>query len=362
MRILYICSLIFSASILMNNANGQEERVVNGADANSNQFPYQVLLKRTFANSEVSYCSGSIINEEWILTVAQCLDRHPKNGNSFKVDVIAGDINLKPVGKDSSNRQTIRAKTWHQHDDYTGTKPYKNDIALIKLSRNLTFNGNVKAANMTKDENQESEAGSNCSVSGWGKTKMSTQSNVLQWVTINRLPNEKCEKLYFKKEENMHGGQICAGELDSEAGSCLGDSGGPLSCKNNANLIHVEGLVSWGAAEKVSKCGSKPAVFTKVSFYKSWMTETMKSGCDKELSRLEATGVFVAAVFLMCITIAIYYWLNMRRSPEKNEVELEKGLLDEIKIEGALKNEPTNITSENVMEKEMPTENEQKTD
>ena len=341
MRVFYPCWLIFSASFLLSNVKGQEERVVKGSDAISKQFPHQVLLKRTFANSKNSYCSGTIVNEQWILTAAHCLDGHRKNGRSFKVDVIAGDINLKPTENKNSSRQSVRAKTWHQHKDYTGKPPHKNDIALIKLSRNLTFSDFVQASNIIKEENQKSEAGSRCTVSGWGKNESLAQATVLQWVNVNRLTNEQCEKMFFEKGENMHGGQICAGDVDPETSSCFGDSGGPLSCQNSANATHVEGLVSWGAAEGEFGCG--PTVFTKVSFYRSWMQETMKSGRDNELTTLQATGVFVAAVVVMCAAISAYYWLNVRKRPVESEKELEEGLLDEAKAEEALKSDSAKV-------------------
>ena len=361
MIVFYPCWLIFSASFLLTNVKGQEERVVKGSNAISKQFPYQVLLKRTFANSKNSYCSGIILNEQWILTVAHCLDGHQKNGRSFKVDVIAGDINFEPAENENSSRQSVRAKTWHQHKDYTGKPPYKDDIALIKLSRNLTFNDYVQASNITEERSQESEAGSSCTVSGWGKTEWTTRAAVLQWATITRLANEQCEKLYFEKGENMHGGQMCAGDSGpGEGGSCFGDSGGPLSCRNRADATHVEGLVSWGAAESEFGCGVKPVVFTRVSHYRSWTRGVMGSGCDNELTTLQATGVFVAAVVAMLAAIAARCWLKVRRRPVESEKELEEGLLEEVEAEEDLKSGSAKV--ENDVEGDTPADKEQKTE
>lgn len=30
---------------------------------------------------------------------------------------------------------------------------------------------------------------------------------------------------------NIHGGHLCAGKLNGEGGTCVGDSGGPLQCR-----------------------------------------------------------------------------------------------------------------------------------
>jgi chymotrypsin len=46
-------------------------RIVNGDQAVSNQFPYQVSI-RAISDENVSVCGGSIISNEFILTAAHC--------------------------------------------------------------------------------------------------------------------------------------------------------------------------------------------------------------------------------------------------------------------------------------------------
>ena len=48
--------------------NGMNQAAAEG------QFPYQASLRRRFRGGELQhFCSGSILNKRWILTVAHCL-------------------------------------------------------------------------------------------------------------------------------------------------------------------------------------------------------------------------------------------------------------------------------------------------
>lgn len=52
-------------------------RVVNGDEAEANQFPYQVSI-RAISNKSVSLCGGSILSNEYILTAGHCTKGYKK--------------------------------------------------------------------------------------------------------------------------------------------------------------------------------------------------------------------------------------------------------------------------------------------
>ena len=69
--------------------------------------------------------------------------------------------------------------------------------------------------------------------------------------------------------------QICAGG-EKEKDSCRGDSGGGLfwrsDLKDNTQPWYLLGIVSFGSRE----CGNgHPAVYTRVSAYRTWIKEKM---------------------------------------------------------------------------------------
>lgn len=57
-----------------------QARIVNGDQAVSNQFPYQVAI-RSISDRTVSICGGSILSNEYILTAAHCT----KGYKSFEI-------------------------------------------------------------------------------------------------------------------------------------------------------------------------------------------------------------------------------------------------------------------------------------
>ncbi|CAG5118543.1 unnamed protein product, partial [Candidula unifasciata] len=74
-----------------------------------------------------------------VLTAAHCVI----NKNPERLRVLAGVLNL---GRAPNNyKQTIGVSSFVTHEGYTGTFPgLANDIAIITLKKNVTFNNNVK--------------------------------------------------------------------------------------------------------------------------------------------------------------------------------------------------------------------------
>ena len=84
-----------------------------------------------------------------------------------------------------------------------------------------------------------------------------------------------CESGGLKREKVKVETQICAGG-EKEKDSCRGDSGGGLFWRSdltdNTQPWYLLGIVSFGS----TKCGNgHPAVYTRVSAYRTWITEKM---------------------------------------------------------------------------------------
>lgn len=86
----------------------------------------------------------------------------------------------------------------------------------------------------------------------------------LRYVRIFTLANDDCKKRHNATEAvKISETSLCAFKTHG-AGTCFGDSGGPLAAKQT--LI---GLVSWG----IPCAQGKPDMFTRISSYVDWIVQ-----------------------------------------------------------------------------------------
>lgn len=103
----------------------------------------------------------------------------------------------------------------------TSTRPKTDDVGLLKLSKSLTFNNNVKPIKLA-ESNTVVPTGTKCWVSGWGDTQdPNIESFDLRGVEILVLDYNKCKASYDKipkevVEERVGPVHICAGYDDGK--------------------------------------------------------------------------------------------------------------------------------------------------
>jgi len=242
-----------------------QPKIVGGSPAERGSLPWQVSIQTWY-----HFCGGTIIGKRWILTAAHCFGRL----GIEDVKVRAGEHNLEIA---EGTEWSMRVVKVFNHPRY-GASNLRNDIALLKLSHDLQFDSYTQPACLPKlaNENYDYAPGSDVTVSGWGRMKLSKSvfsAKVLQAVTIPLISDTACKK------PDVYGNLItssmfCAGQLGvGGVDSCQGDSGGPAVKKVNGKWT-VLGITSWG-----SGCGApnKPGVYTRVARFQQWIQDTMKN-------------------------------------------------------------------------------------
>ncbi|XP_028138319.2 brachyurin [Diabrotica virgifera virgifera] len=256
-------------------------RIIGGDNVTPNSYPFQAALF-IYYKSKTNLCGGSLIDKEWILTAAHCVDNDPVR--------IVVKLGLHDVyATQESTVQIYEAKSYYKHSKWN-EKTLQNDIALIKLPRNATLNNYV---NLIKIGDNIDYAGRVATVLGWGSTEDGQISKYLKKVDVDVMTNQACKAVRKEFNEIIVSTHLCTSGQGIR-GSCSGDSGGPLIVDG----VQI-GLVSFGPENCMR---GFPSVFTRVPKFASWITSTKRNS---------GTSLNVNS-FVICI-VSLMFFINISK-------------------------------------------------
>ncbi|KAI4815300.1 hypothetical protein KUCAC02_005449 [Chaenocephalus aceratus] len=237
-------------------------RIIGGSAAKEGQWPWQVSLH--FRGSHV--CGAVLISHDFVLTAAHCFPS--SNSLSRSTEHWKVYVGLMSLTRPT---QPYMVKKIILNNNYN-SKTNDQDVALLKLERQVTFNDNVHPACLPAFD-QEFKPGTACWTSGFGTTESGSGvvSKELMEVTVDLIDTGVCNgRVVYRGAVTKH--MLCAGDLDGGKDSCQGDSGGPLVCKGDSRW-YLTGITSWGVG-----CGEKnrPGVYTKVKSVLPWIYSKMQ--------------------------------------------------------------------------------------
>lgn len=245
--------------------------IVGGVNAYLGDYPHMASLGFEGDDYVVWLCGGSLISNRYVLTAAHCLSSQQFGKVKY--------VRLGTVLLNGGQPQNYLVSKTIPHPKYKPPSVY-HDIALLRLNREVQTNKYIKPAQLFSEKTVPQYLSTRAI--GWGLTEHGGRSsNILQHVTLDLFSYEECQTSYATvSTRRLPNGlddetQICAGGRNSERDTCQGDSGGPLEFFTYYNRVHfLIGITSIGKA-----CGSvnTPSIYTRVSYYKDWIEENMKS-------------------------------------------------------------------------------------
>ncbi|KAK6165603.1 hypothetical protein SNE40_022501 [Patella caerulea] len=242
-------------------AEGQNERIVGGQDAVPHSHPWQASLRRRDGNSWSHICGAVMINRNWALTAAHCIESPASD-----LQVVAGGHFLQTPSQYESSSVASRVI---QHSSYDSNGiGFPNDIGLIELVSPIDENGGIKYATLPPNDSNDYSGVAECYITGWGRTTDGGPlPNALQVTPTNVITNSACRSaLGITGFLGVRDTNVCVDGSGSSS-ACNGDSGGPAVCNVNGEM-HVVGVTSWG----LTGCPvSSPSVYTRNSKYLSWI-------------------------------------------------------------------------------------------
>ena len=152
-------------TVLADDGDGPQinlhRRIVGGRVARKNEYPYQVALQY---GSGFTFCGGSIIDNNWVLTAAHCV----RSKSASDIYVLPGThTNLDdPMVK----QLRVPVTKIIMHKEYSRVTK-ANDIALLKVSGSLIQNSNgIYSEKIEMAKGPETYVGKTAIVSGYGDT------------------------------------------------------------------------------------------------------------------------------------------------------------------------------------------------
>ncbi|PSN39432.1 hypothetical protein C0J52_12351 [Blattella germanica] len=154
-------------------------RITNGQTASRGQFPWQAAL----IVNQASFCGGSIIAPNYVLTAAHC-----------------------------ANAVILTTRNSVVHSNYD-SETINNDIALVILPQSVDY------------------------------TSSTSISSTLQYVDLSVITNNECANTYGSVITST---KLCVRTSGGQS-TCNGDSGGPLVIQQSDGQYTLVGIVSFGS-------------------------------------------------------------------------------------------------------------------
>uniref|UniRef100_A0A6P4E1D8 Trypsin-1 n=1 Tax=Drosophila rhopaloa TaxID=1041015 RepID=A0A6P4E1D8_DRORH len=243
-------------------------KIVGGQETRVHQYPWMavILINDRF------YCSGSLINDLYVITAAHCVEGVPPELISLRFL----EHNRSHTNEDIVIQRNVSRIKVHE---LFNPRSFENDIAVLRLNQPVDME-NQRLRPICLPILSYSFDHELAIVTGWGsQTEGGFSSDTLREVEVVVLSQSDCRNSTSYKPGHITDNMMCAGYV-SEGGkdACWGDSGGPLQTTfdEQPGQYQLAGIVSWGTGCARPR---SPGVYTRVNQYHRWLGSNTPGAC-----------------------------------------------------------------------------------
>ena len=208
-------------------------RIVGGNEAPLGKFPWLVNLgyQQDGKGEKLFKCGGTLIGPRHIVTAAHCVTGLPPGFLLTTIRLGEHDLDKDLDCEGCPQPQDISVEKIDFHESYGKPEAFQNDIAVVKLTQNVTTNDFVIPICLPwndDNENYVDGARSGASspiteVAGWGATTPTGRrpANVLQYLDVSVTNSEDCKEIYKTRGGILNEKQICAGGVKGKVSQLI---------------------------------------------------------------------------------------------------------------------------------------------
>uniref|UniRef100_A0A8C3B392 Transmembrane serine protease 9 n=2 Tax=Cyclopterus lumpus TaxID=8103 RepID=A0A8C3B392_CYCLU len=228
-------------------------KIVGGVTARRGEWPWIGSLQF----QRLHRCGATLIHSKWLLTAAHCLKGDPSPTNWA--------VSLGSVLRSGVGALVIPIQRVIIHPAFNGSN-MDHDVALLELAVPAPMSLTIQSVCLPSPVHRFPKH-TECYITGWGSMREGgSLTNLLQKAAVNIIDQPSCQQSY---ENLLTPHMMCAGSMGGGRDTCLGDSGGPLTCRKPSGQWFVAGVTSWGHG-----CGriGFPGVYTRVTSFRKWIS------------------------------------------------------------------------------------------